>query len=169
MLSKRTWIGTALMLMCSAQLALAEKPVERGRYLVSVIGCGDCHTPGSLAGQPDVSKALSGSEIGFAGPPPAPGVSGGVVYPSNLTSDKETGLGAWSDAEILRALREGKSRDGRPLAPVMPWPNYVHLTESDAQAIVAYLRSLAPIKHAVPAPVPPGQKASHPYLQLVQP
>lgn len=166
---KHAWISAALILVTSAQVASAEGQIERGRYLVSVIGCGDCHTPGSLAGQPDVSKALSGSEIGFAGPPPAPGVSGGVVYPSNLTSDKETGLGAWSDAEILRALREGKSRDGRPLAPVMPWPNYVHLTESDAKAIVVYLRSLAPINHAVPAPVPPGQKASHPYLQLVQP
>lgn len=136
--------------------------VERGRYLVAIMDCGGCHTPGSLGGKPDGSRALAGSAIGFGGP-------FGVVYPKNLTPDPETGLGAWTEAEIDRAIRKGQSRDGRPLVPIMPWPSYAVLSDADARALVAYLRSLAPIRFEVPKNVKPGEPPPAPYLTVVEP
>jgi len=135
---------------------------ERGRYLATIMDCGGCHTPGALAGKPDGTRALAGSDIGFGGP-------FGVVYPKNLTSDAETGLGKWTDAEITRAIRGGQSRDGRPLIPIMPWPSYSVLTEDDTRAIVAFLRSLIPVRFAVPANAKPGEKPPAPYLAVVEP
>ena len=73
---------------------------------------------GALAGQPDPKLHLAGSNIGFG----VPGL--GVFYPPNLTPDRETGLGSWSEADIVRAVRQGVRPDGRELAPVMPWRNY---------------------------------------------
>jgi mono/diheme cytochrome c family protein len=137
-------------------------PLARGQYLASIMDCAGCHTPGALRGQPDGSRRLAGSEVGF-------GFPGGVVYPPNLTPDPETGLGRWSDAEIARAIRQGQSRDGRPLVPIMPWPSYSVLTEADARALVAYLRSLAPVRHAVPRRAGPGEKPTAPFLMLVEP
>jgi hypothetical protein len=93
----------------------------------------------------------------------------GVAYPKNLTPDPETGLGRRSDAEIVRAVRAGQSRDGRPLIPVMPWPSYAVLTEDDAQAVVAFLRSVRPVRFAAPANVKDGEKAASPYLTVVAP
>ena len=138
------------------------KSVARGQYLVSIMDCGGCHTPGSLAGMPDAARKLAGSDIGFGGP-------FGVVYPKNLTPDRETGLGRWTDAEIIRAVRQGQSRDGRPLSPVMPWPSYSVLTAEDARALVAYLRSVPAVRFAVPADVKPGERAVAPYVTVVSP
>ena len=128
----------------------AEQKVERGRYLVGIMSCNDCHTPGTLYGAPDTTRALSGSELGWTGP-------WGVVYPRNLTPDS-TGLGTWTDEQIITVLRTGNRPDGRQLAPIMPWLNYAQLHDEDITAIVAYLRSLPPVKHTPPAPLPPGQK-----------
>ena len=80
--------------------------------------CVGCHTGGALAGAPDPKLRLAGSDIGFG----APGL--GVFYPPNLTPDQETGLGAWSEADIVKALRTGERPDGRELAPMMPWRSY---------------------------------------------
>jgi mono/diheme cytochrome c family protein len=123
--------------------------VERGRYLVSVIGCNDCHTPGTLYGAPDMTRFLSGSELGWPGP-------WGTVYAANLTSDNETGLGKWTEVQIVTAIRTGNRPDGRQLAPIMPWMNLSKLSDADAHAIAAYLETLPPIVHKAPAPVPPG-------------
>ncbi len=129
----------------------ASDMVKRGEYLVTIAGCNDCHTPGNLYGQPDFSRRLSGSELGWTGP-------WGVAFPRNLTPDPETGLGKWSDDEIVTAIRTGQRPDGRMLAPFMPYAGFSHLTDDDAHAIVAYLRSLPPISHHVPDVVPPGEK-----------
>ena len=145
----------------SASAAASDRLV-RGQYLASIMDCAGCHTPGALAGRPDADRRLAGSDIGF-------GFPGGVAYPPNLTPDLETGLGRWSDAEIVRAVRQGQSRDGRPLVPIMPWPSYSVLTETDALALVAYLRSLPPIRHAVPRRVGPGEKPTAPHLILIEP
>jgi mono/diheme cytochrome c family protein len=125
-------------------------PVQRGQYLTTIMGCNDCHTPGMMYGQPDMQRTLSGSELGWAGP-------WGVAFAGNLTPDEETGIGRWSDDEIITAIRIGQRPDGRMLAPAMPYPNYSLLAEEDARAIVAFLRSLPPIPHQNPAPVPPGE------------
>jgi mono/diheme cytochrome c family protein len=122
--------------------ASAQSPVERGRYLVEVLGgCGNCHTPkgpqGDLPG-----KHLAG---GFQEEE-----SFGIWITSNITPDPETGIGRWTDAEIIRAIREGKRPDGRTLGPPMPFYLYRHLADSDVKAIVAYLRTVTPVRQAVP-------------------
>jgi mono/diheme cytochrome c family protein len=135
-----------------ADSTAAMTPVQRGAYLATVTGCHDCHTPGGFYGAPDMSRALSGSELGWKGP-------WGVSYARNLTPDA-TGLAQWTDEEILDAMQKGVKKDGSPIAPPMPWPDFAHLTPSDALAIVAYLRSLPPIRHEMPARVPPGGEAA---------
>src|SRR3974377_707618 len=87
----------------------------RGKYLVTIMGCNYCHTPGYFFGMPDMTRFLGGSEVGFE----IPGL--GVFHGPNLTPDKETGLGGWTDAQVATALTTGKRPDGRELAPIMPW------------------------------------------------
>ncbi len=124
--------------------------VERGRYLVTVMGCGDCHTPGYFYGAPDPARMFSGSEMGWRGP-------WGVTFARNLTPDLDTGLGRWSEDEIVRAFRSGAKKDGSPVLPPMPWQDFSTLTISDAHAIAAYLMSVPAVKHRVPDIVPPGK------------
>lgn len=131
--------------------ASAMDPVARGKYLVTIMSCTDCHTPGTMYGAPDTTRLLSGSELGWNGP-------WGTSYPRNLTPDS-TGLAAWSEADIVKALRTGQRPDGRLLNPPMPWQNFGGLTDEDVHAIASYLKSLKPISHHVPDVVPPGQKA----------
>jgi mono/diheme cytochrome c family protein len=117
--------------------------IARGRYLVTLSGCSDCHTPGALLGSPDMKRYLGGSDVGFAIP------GAGVFVGENLTPDKATGLGAWTDAQIIAAFRTGKTPEGRELSPVMPYPALSHLSDADAEAIVAFLKSLPPVSNPV--------------------
>jgi mono/diheme cytochrome c family protein len=135
--------------------------VARGEYLVKVIGCGDCHTPGALAGAPDMSRHMSGTEYGWVGP-------WGTTYARNVTPDS-TGLAGWTEDEIVRALKAGTRKDGTPVRPPMPWPWFSNLTDEDAHAIAAYLLSLPPVHHAVPAALPPGVKAKGPVIAFPAP
>ena len=131
--------------------ALAQAPVERGRYLVeSILGCGNCHTPKSADGAPIMERNLAGG-LSFDLPP-----FRGTA--SNITPDRETGIGSWSDAEIKRAIVEGvRPGHGRlpntPLAVVMPTAFLKALLPSDLDAVVAYLRSVKPVRNEVAAPV----------------
>jgi mono/diheme cytochrome c family protein len=129
----------------SRPVAAADPQIARGKYLVTITGCSDCHTPGSLMGKPDMQQYLGGSDVGFATP-------NGVFVAPNLTPDKETGLGNWTTEEIIVALTKGERPDQRVLAPIMPYDELSSLTRSDALAIVAYLRSLPPVSHKVPGP-----------------
>lgn len=138
-----------------------EALVARGQYLVTVTDCGGCHTPGSLTGAPQRERALSGSDVGFA----VPGL--GVVYPPNLTPHPTNGLGGWTEAQIVTAVRTGVRPDGRKLA-FMPWPAYASLTDADAAAIAAYLKSLPPVDHKVPGPSS-VEAAPAPYYAIVEP
>jgi len=153
--------GTAQQASTTPAAMTAEEKLARGRYLVAISGCADCHTPGTLWGAPDTTRSLSGSEMGWVGP-------WGVAYAANLTPDS-TGLGAWSEEQIVTAIRTGNRPDGRQLAPIMPWMNLAHLTDEDAHAIAAYLKSLPPVVHRVPSPVPPGQKAEGSLLHVPPP
>lgn len=137
--------------------------LERGEYLAHIMDCTGCHTPGTLKGQPDHSRYLAGSEIGYQ----VPGY--GVVYPSNLTSDPKTGLGDWSVEEIMRAVRKGERPDGPDLAPIMPWPEYAHLTDDDARALATFIKSLPPVEHAIPERAASPEEATHPYLTIEVP
>ena len=116
---------------------------EHGAYLATIAGCHDCHTPGMLYGKPDFQRALAGSELGWQTP-------AGVVYAPNLTPDPITGLGAWSEADIIRAMQAGKRPDGTDVRPPMPWPNFAHMTSRDARSIALYLKSIVPVTHATP-------------------
>lgn len=158
--------GLGLVAM-STVLAQSPAPpaglAERGRYLATIMLCADCHTTGALAGKPDPNGHLAGSTVGFQIP------ELGTFYPPNLTPDRETGLGTWSAAEIIRAVREGVRPDGRILAPMMPTRYYASLTDADARALVAYLKSVRPVRHKVPAMVGASDTPSAPYLAIVAP
>ena len=144
--------GAAVVAASSASAsAAAQTPVERGKYLVTLGGCSDCHTPGSFLGHPDTARFLGGSDVGFS----IPGL--GVFVGRNLTPDPETGLGKWTTQQIVTAFTTGVRPDGRILAPIMPYEALGHLTKSDALAIAAYLKSLKPVKHAVPGPFGPTE------------
>jgi hypothetical protein len=90
-------------------------------------------------------------------------------YPPNLTPDEDTGLGKWSEADIVTAIRTGIRPDGRELAPIMAWRSYGALTDADAAALAAYLKSLTPVAHKAPGPFGEGEKPTHPYMTVATP
>jgi hypothetical protein len=128
----------------AARAAAPTGDAKRGAYVFHLsAGCG-CHA--------DVFGHLVGGRV-FAGP-------FGVVYAPNLTADAQTGMGQWTDQQIIDATRLGKDNEGKQLFPVMPYPAYSGMSDQDAADLVAYLRTAAAVKHAVPedklnVPVPP--------------
>ncbi|MBC7903333.1 MAG: diheme cytochrome c-553 [Gemmatimonadaceae bacterium] len=149
--------------------------IRKGKYLVSVLGCEDCHSPkvfGPMGPMPDPEKRLAGhpaempvgevdttlmkswvyfNHIGTA-------VAGpwGISYAANLSSDS-TGIGNWSYQQFEMALRKGKSKgieSNRSLLPPMPWPNYINMKDEDMRAVFTYLKSTKPVKNQVPQPTP---------------
>lgn len=152
----------SMLFLCPVTVAQAEPPAERGRYLVQFGGCNDCHSPGYFFGKTTPETFLSGSDVGFQLP------QGTFVGP-NLTPDVETGLGKWSEAEIVTALQTGARPDGRVLAPIMPWHAFAKLTPEDAAAIAAFLKSLKPVQHKVPGPLGVGEKATFPVMTIIVP
>jgi mono/diheme cytochrome c family protein len=137
----------AAALVAAATAAWAQQaPAERGKYLVtSILTCQNCHTPrgpgGVLNLDRDLSSGLSWDEPPFK------------VTASNITPDKETGIGNWSDADIEKALRKGMRPNGTRLAAVMPADFYEIMTPSDMHAVIAYLRTIKPVKQTYPDPV----------------
>lgn len=157
-------VATATILLAAGMGgANAETLAERGEYLSHIMDCGGCHNTGAFTPNPNVATPLAGSDIGFE----VPGL--GVFYPPNLTPDKATGLGNWSDAEIIAAFTTGVRPDGRQLAPSMPWMSYGHITKDDAAALVAYLRTLPAVDHKVPGPFGAQEKPTAPYMTVVAP
>ena len=173
--------------LCLSSAGVAKQPsaVDRGRYLVTIMGCNDCHTqtvpgPGG-APVPDTTRLLSGHPQGVPHPTWSPadmeqrhsaGLAGpmltvwagpwGVSFASNLTPDQETGIGEWSEKAFIQMMRTGKHQgqpNGRDVLPPMPWRWYRQATDADLKAIWAYLRSLPPVKNQVPSPLPPGANA----------
>lgn len=132
-----------------AQLTIPLNPerVERGKYLfTSLLDCDGCHSQRDFTklGGPVVEAGRGkGQQLPLEGLP-------GEVYAANITPDKETGIGNWTDGEKIRAIREGISKDGHMLFPLMPYTGYRYLSDSDVQCLVAYLNTLAPIRNYVP-------------------
>jgi hypothetical protein len=145
--------------------------VERGKYLVTIAGCNDCHTPWKMgpngAPEPDMTRMLSGHPEGMK-LPPAPPPSGpwlasfaatqtafagpwGVSYAINLTPDQNTGIGIWTEETFIKALRTGKHfGTSRPIQPPMPWYWMAKASDEDLKSIYAYLRTIPPIVNHVP-------------------
>lgn len=147
-------VGGVAMLALAGGNAVAETPVERGAYLVTTIGaCGNCHSPRDAAGRIAPGTELTG---GFEFDDDV----GRVVGP-NITPDPDTGIGNWTEAQIVTAMRDGKRPDGTLIGPPMPTPVYRQLSDNDVAAIAAYLRSLKPVHHVVARtqykiPLPPS-------------
>lgn len=148
----RALLAAAMLVGGIASAVAQGTPLERGRYLVTTImACGNCHTPKDAEGRAIAGKELAGGGIGFDLPPFA-----GVA--ANITPDKETGIGAWSDGEIKRAITHGDRPDrgplaGKPLAAPMAASFFKAILPSDLGAIVAYLRSVPPVRNVLPTPV----------------
>ncbi len=140
--------------------------LEQGRYLVELIGCSVCHTDGALIGEPRIDEWLAGSNVGIAYSNPMKYDNPGIVFPGNLTPDPKTGIGRWSDDEIVSAIRHGLDRQGNRLIQAMPWLIYEKISDADTRAIVAYLRSLPPVEHKVPDDVPPGTKTKELFVHF---
>jgi hypothetical protein len=140
--------------------------LQHGKYLVSLLGCGSCHTDGALVGSVNSQRLLAGSSVGIAYTSPLVDSFPGVVYPPNLTPDMETGLGSWTVNRLAQMVRIGTIDHSARSLPVMPWPAYAGITEDDAFAIAAYLKSLPPVRHQVPENVRPGRSASAPFVHF---
>lgn len=134
--------------------ASAETLLERGTYLMqSIVACGNCHTPKGPNGE------IPGMEL--AGMSPFEKTPAFDANAPNITQDKETGIGSWTDAQIIASIREGKRPDGSIIGPPMPIGLYRGLSDWDVQAIVAYLRTVKPVKNEIPKsvyriPLPPA-------------
>lgn len=154
----------------AATAAGASRRVERGRYLVSITGCNDCHTPlkmGANGPEPDMTRFLSGHPEQVGSLPPAKpqgpwlwagaatntAFAGpwGISYAANLTPDQNTGMGIWTEEMFVNALRTGRHMaTSRPILPPMPWPAFRSASDEDLKSIYAYLRSVKPIVNHVP-------------------
>jgi mono/diheme cytochrome c family protein len=126
-----------LWLLLPAVTQAAEGPVERGAYLLKAGGCVSCHTDAKNKGE-----RLAGGR--------ALKTPFGTYYSPNITPDKETGIGKWSDADFLAALRRGIRPDGSHYFPVFPYTTYTRIGDADALAIKAYLFSLPPVSRRAP-------------------
>ncbi len=164
----------------TSEVSGKETLIKRGEYLVTIMGCQDCHSPKVMTPQgPAIDSAhmFSGHPVSL--PIPKVDVSQlqswvlfnhtntafvgpwGVSFAANITSD-ETGIGNWTEAQFLKSIREGKYKgmdNTRPLLPPMPWNTYRNASDDDLKAIFAYLKSTAPVENRVPGPVSLDQLA----------
>lgn len=152
--------------------------IERGKYLVTLAGCNDCHSPKvftPMGPVPDTTRLLSGAPADAKVPEIPNGVIApdkwgalttndlttwagpwGVSFARNLTPDVATGIGSWTEEIFIKALRTDKDMgEGRDILPPMPWPMIAQSTDADLKAIFAYLKSLKPVENAVPDPIAP--------------
>ncbi|MBL4756641.1 MAG: c-type cytochrome [Rhizobiales bacterium] len=135
------FFGAAIAFVMAGLPALAETPLERGRYLMnSIVACGNCHTPQTPAG-PAQGMELAGQFLMSIDP--------FTAYAPNITPDVETGIGGWTDEQIIAAIREGRRPDGSIIGPPMPVEFYRDMSDNDVKAIVAYLRSVPPVVNVV--------------------
>ena len=184
-MNSKPMLLAALSLSSLALAAPASTPssqMKRGEYLVNFGGCHDCHTPkkmGPNGPELDTERLLSGHPEQMA-VTPAPALAGpwlaatvatmtawsgpwGISYSANLTPDRETGLGAWTEQNFVDTMRTGRHMGrGRPILPPMPWQMVKNLTDPDLKAVFAYLRTLPTVKNRVPQPTPPASPAPAP-------
>jgi mono/diheme cytochrome c family protein len=180
-------VGSCLLLAAMFWTATGQdkpdpKLVSRGKYLVNAVGCNDCHTPlkmGAKGPEPDMSRFLSGHPQEMVMPPPPASSPGpwmgtfaatmtawagpwGVSFTRNLTPDKETGLGDWTEQNFIATFRTGKRMGkGRDILPPMPIPAFKNMTDNDLKSMFAYLRTIPIVKNKVPEPIAPAGQPSN--------
>ena len=154
----------------------AASRIERGRYIVNSFGCQDCHTPlklGPNGPEPDATRMLSGHSEGLV-MPPAPKLPAGpwavvvaatntawagpwgTSFTANLTPDRETGIGTWTEQDFLDTVRSARHQGrGRAILPPMPIQMLNNMTDEDLLSIFAYLRTVPAVKNKVPQPIAP--------------
>src|SRR5215472_13226561 len=136
-------VAFAATLSQSAFAADSGALLARGEYLVNVVAaCGNCHTKQAPDLLPIPSMHLAGGRR-FDIPP-------GIAYSKNLTPDRDTGIASWSDEQVIRAIREGVTKEGNLIGPPMPIALYNKIADDDVKAIVAYLRSVPPVRNEIP-------------------
>lgn len=170
-------LATFLASPASAAEASPPSKEARGKYLVAIGGCNDCHTPmklGPNGPESDMSRFLSGHPEPLV-MPPAPALPAGpwgmvsaatntahagpwgTSFTANLTPDAETGLGRWTSKDFVQTIRTGRHMGkGRMVLPPMPVPAYNNMTDEDLEAVFAYLRTIPAIRNRVPEPLPPA-------------
>jgi mono/diheme cytochrome c family protein len=182
------FIALIMFTSCSTkpkpEVAAAPQPtpaelVKRGEYLVTIMGCNDCHSPKSMGPQgpqiiPELmlsgypadrpqlkveNSALKEGWVLLVGDLTSAAGPWGVSFAANLTSDP-TGIGSWTEENFKRSLKEGKFKGmpgSRTLLPPMPWQNFANISDEDVSAIFAYLKSTNPVRNVVPSAIPPNQ------------
>ena len=144
----RPFIGPKTRELTNRSFEATPARLERGSYLVNgVLGCLGCHSEPDLKapGAPPLAAKLGAGTV-FEGAADFPGT---LIAP-NITPDKETGAGNWSDDTLARAIREGIGHDGRALFPIMPYMNYRAMPDEDLASVIVYIRSIAPIRNELP-------------------
>ena len=140
------FVITAAFSAMFSQSAFAEDPealLTRGDYLVNVVAaCGNCHTKPTPDLLPIPGMHLAGGRRFSILP--------GIAYSKNLTPDRDTGLGSWNDEQVIRAIREGVTKEGNLIGPPMPIALYTKIADDDVKAMVAYLRSVPPVRNEIP-------------------
>src|SRR4029453_1100479 len=139
-------VGFALCVLAPIAGAQDAKLLERGTYLMnSIAACGNCHAQRDPQGRPIPELGLSGGQV-FDVPI-------FKAYAANITPDPETGIGKWTEAQLVRAIREGVRPAGTMIGPLMPIPFYHGISDEDARSLAVYLKAQKPIKNAVPKSV----------------
>lgn len=142
----RTFIGPRKRDLTGRKFESTPARLERGKYIATAMGCLYCHSPHDWSKRDE--PILPGME-GAGQQLPYTDLPGKVIAP-NLTPDKETGSGTWSDDALARAIREGIGHDERTLFPIMPYAHYRIMPDEDLASVVVYLRSLPPVQHPLP-------------------
>lgn len=180
-------LAAAVLFLAGAALATgtnapaADAKVARGKLLVGIGGCADCHTPTKMTKdgpEKDATMTLAGHPAGMPLPPapalpPGPWVATvagsmtawngpwGTTFTANLTPDEETGLGKWTEQNFIDTMRNGRHLgQGRQILPPMPVTSLQALGDDDLRAIFAFLRTLPPVSNRVPAPLPPPARTA---------
>jgi hypothetical protein len=143
----RPFIGPKARPLTSRKFEATPQRLERGKYLFTgLAGCAGCHSPHDWKSH---GAIIPNGMEGSGEVMPLDGVPGTIVAP-NLTSDKETGAGSWTDDQLARAIREGIGHDDRALFPMMPYQNFRKMSDEDLASIVVYIRSLPPVHNPLP-------------------
>ena len=166
----KLWLAA---LAIAATNGYAQTPLERGKYLTEgILTCGNCHTPRGPKGVLDTAQR-------HAGGPQVWDTAEYTVRPSNITPDKDSGIGGWSAGQMKAAIRDGRRPDGAQLSPQMPYGFYRIFTPADLDAVVAYMQSVPPVSRKVAPPVykvkhmtvdiPPGAAQPMPESEMKDP